>query len=145
MRIPKEEYNKAVECLKRYDHNCINIINRQSDILSLSVATNDGMPKVPYSIGDTVFNKVLKLESDEDLQKSIKEYKIVIQALTLVGEDCKKIFDLHYRQGISKYILTNVGVKNKDNTIYIISQRTYERRKKKLIYAVAEEIKKGSD
>lgn len=69
MRIPKEEYNQAVECLKRYNYNCINIINRQSDILSLSVATNDGMPKAPYSIGDTVFNKVLKLESDEDLQK----------------------------------------------------------------------------
>jgi hypothetical protein len=132
MRIPKEEYNKAVECLKRYDHNCINIINRQSDILSLSVATNDGMPKAPYSIGDTVFNKVLKLESDEDLQKSIKEYKAVVQALALVNNDSKYIFEELYRKGRTKWQIINSGM----------SERTFVRRKGDIICAVAKELKK---
>jgi hypothetical protein len=132
MRIPKEEYNKAVECLKRYDHNCINIINRQSDILSLSVATNDGMPKAPYSIGDTVFNKVLKLESDEDLQKSIKEYKAVVQALALVNNDSKYIFEELYRKGRTKWQIINFGM----------SERTFVRRKGDIICAVAKELKK---
>lgn len=40
-RLSKEDYRRAKKCLKRYNYNCINIINRQSDILSLSVAPHD--------------------------------------------------------------------------------------------------------
>lgn len=133
MRIPKEEYNKAVGCLKRYNYNCINIMNIQSDILSLSIAPNDGLPKAPYSIGDTVFNKVIQLQENKDLNKSIKEYKIVVQALQLVDKISKEIFEEEYRKSKRKYDIID---------ILHISERTYERRKNELIYAVHREMKK---
>lgn len=133
MRIPKEEYNKAVGCLKRYDYNCINIVNIQSDILSLSIAPNDGLPKAPYSIGDTVFNKVTQLEENKELDKSIKEYKAVVQALKLVSKDSKYIFEELYRKGNTKWKIINSGM----------SERTYERRKNELVYAVHKEMKKN--
>lgn len=133
MRIPKEEYNKAVGCLKRYNYNCINIMNIQSDILSLSIAPNDGLPKAPYSIGDTVFNKVIQLQENKDLNKSIKEYKVVVQALQLVDKISKEIFEEEYRKSKRKYDIID---------ILHISERTYERRKNELIYAVHREMKK---
>lgn len=133
MRIPKEEYNKAVGCLKRYNYNCINIMNIQSDILSLSIAPNDGLPKAPYSIGDTVFNKVIQLQENKDLNKSIKEYKAVVQALQLVDKISKEIFEEEYRKSKRKYDIID---------ILHISERTYERRKNELIYAVHKEMKK---
>ena len=34
-RLSKEEYREAKGCLKRYNYNCINIINIQRDILHL--------------------------------------------------------------------------------------------------------------
>ena len=134
MRIPKEEYNKAVECLKRYDYNCINIVNRQSDILSLSIAPISDMPRVPYGIGDTTLQKVLQLESDVELQKSIKEYKAVVQALKLVNKDCKLIFEELYRKGNTKWQIIDSGM----------SEGTYKRRKSELIYIVYKELKKLS-
>ena len=133
MRIPKEEYNKAVGCLKRYNYNCINIMSIQSDILSLSIAPNDGLPKAPYSIGDTVFNKVIQLQENKDLNKSIKEYKVVVQALQLVDKISKEIFEEEYRKSKRKYDIID---------ILHISERTYERRKNELIYAVHKEMKK---
>lgn len=133
MRIPKEEYNKAVGCLKRYDYNCINIVNIQSDILSLSIAPNDGLPKAPYSIGDTVFNKVTQLEENKELDKSIKEYKAVVQALKLVDKDSKYIFEKEFRESQTKWkVIADMNV----------SEETYKRRKSSLIYAVFNELKK---
>lgn len=133
MRIAKEEYNKAVGCLKRYDYNCINIVNIQSDILSLSIAPNDGLPKAPYSIGDTVFNKVMQLEENKELDKSIKEYKAVVQALKLVDKDSKYIFEKEFRESQTKWkVIADMNV----------SEETYKRRKSSLIYAVFNELKK---
>lgn len=133
MRIAKEEYNKAVSCLKRYDYNCINIVNIQSDILSLSIAPNDGLPKAPYSIGDTVFNKVTQLEENKELDKSIKEYKAVVQALKLVDKDSKYIFEKEFRESQTKWkVIADMNV----------SEETYKRRKSSLIYAVFNELKK---
>lgn len=133
MRIPKEEYNKAVGCLKRYNYNCINIMNIQSDILNLSIAPNDGLPKAPYSIGDTVFNKVIQLQENKDLNKSIKEYKAVVQALQLVDKDAKYIFEKEFRESQTKWkIIENMNV----------SEETYKRRKSSLVYAVFNELKK---
>jgi hypothetical protein len=133
MRIAKEEYNKAVGCLKRYDYNCINIVNIQSDILSLSIAPNDGLPKAPYSIGDTVFNKVTQLEENKELDKSIKEYKAVVQALKLVDKDSKYIFEKEFRESQTKWkVIADMNV----------SEETYKRRKSSLIYAVFNELKK---
>lgn len=133
MKIPKEEYNRAVGCLKRYNYNCINIMNIQSDILSLSISPVDGMPKAPYSVGDTTLNKVIQIEENEELQKSIEEYKAVVQAVQLVSDDSKYIFDEMYRKQKSKwYIMDEKG----------LSERTFLRRKYELIYAVDKELKK---
>lgn len=133
MRLPKEEYNKAVGCLKRYNYNCINIMNIQSDILSLSIAPISDMPRVPYGVGDTTLKKVIKLEENIELQKSIKEYKAVVQALQLVDDISKDIFDEEYRKSNKKW-----QVIDKLN----ISESTYERRKSKLIYSTYKELKK---
>lgn len=132
MRIPKEEYKKAVGCLKRYNYNCINIINIQSDILSIGIASNDGMPKAPYKVGDTTFSKVVQLQEDKELNKSINEYKAVVQALELVSKDSKYIFEQLYRKGNTKWQIIDSGM----------SESTYERRKRELVYAVYKELKK---
>lgn len=134
MRLPKEEYNKAVGCLKRYNYNCINIMNIQSDILSLSIAPISDMPRVPYGIGDTTLKKVMKLEENVELQKSIREYKAVIQALELVNKDSKYIFEELYRKGRTKWQIIDSGM----------SEATYKRRKQDLIYAIDKELKKMS-
>lgn len=107
MRIIKEEYNKAVGCLKRYNYNCLNIINIQTDILSISIAPNDGLPKAPYSVGDTVFNKVVLLQDNEELNKSITEYKAVVQALQLVDDISKDIFREQYQKRRRKQMEDN--------------------------------------
>lgn len=97
-RLSKEDYREAVGCLKRYNYNCINIMNIQSDILSLSIAPADGMPKAPYAVSNTVLNKVIQMEENESLQRSIREYKIVVQALQLVDSITKEIFKEEYQK-----------------------------------------------
>ena len=86
-RLSKDEYNKAKRCLKRYNYNCINIINIQNDILSLSITPCDGLPRAPYSVGNTTLNKVIDLEDNKCLQNSIIEYKAVLQALILINDN----------------------------------------------------------
>lgn len=120
------------DCLKRYNYNCINIMNIRADILSIGAMNLDGMPKAPYNITDNVLNSVIKLQEDEQLQKSIREYKAVIQALELVNKDCKIIFDKYYRLSKSKWEIIESG----------ISERTFERRKQELIYTVHTELEK---
>lgn len=85
-KLSKEEYNRAKSCLQRYNYNCINIMNIQSDILSLSVAPCYGLPKAPYAVGNITLNKVIQLEENKNLQKSINEYKSVAQALILIND-----------------------------------------------------------
>lgn len=132
-RLEKEDYRNAVEILRKYNYNCINIINIRADIMSISISQNIGMPKVPYSIPDTVFNQYIKLEENKQLQKSLKEYKAVMQTLELVCND-------------SKYIFEKLYVKNKSKWEIIdemhISEETFKRRKRELIYTVYEEMKK---
>ena len=133
MKIAKEEYNKAVGCLKRYNYNCLNIINIRADIMNISAPNTDGMPKVPYNVSDSVYNQYIKLQEDKELQKSLKEYKAVVQALQLVNEDSKYIFNEMYIKQKNKWcIMEEKG----------LSERTFLRRKYELIYAVDKEIKK---
>lgn len=132
IRISKEEYNKAKGCLKRYNYNCINILNIRADIMSIGSQKNDGLPKAPYKISDNVLNSVIRLQEDEHLQRSIKEYKAVLQALELTNKDCKYIFESYYRKGMSKWEIIEKGM----------SERTFERRNQELIYAVYDELKK---
>ena len=101
--------------------------------MSISIPNNDGMPKTPYNISDTVYNQYIKLQEDKQLQKSLKEYKAVRQALELVNDDCRYIFENYYQKQKSKwYIMDERG----------LSERTYWRRKEELIFAVNKEIKK---
>lgn len=122
-RLPKEDYNNAVGILKRYNYNCINIINIRADIMSISIPENTGIPKVPYSISDSVFNQYVRLQEDKDLQKSLREYKAVIQALELVSKDSKYIFEELYIKSKTKWDIIEAGM----------SERTFVRRKSELI------------
>lgn len=133
MRLNKEDYQNAVGCLKRYDYNCINIINIKSDIYSLESAKNDGQPKPKYNKTDTVLNKIIQVEENEAIQKAIREYKAVRNALLLVNKDCKYIFEKIFREKKSKWEVMDQ---------YGMSERTFERRKKELIYGVHKELKK---
>lgn len=133
MKLSREDYKKAKNCLKRYNYNCINILNIRADIMSISATTIDGMPKAPYKITDNVFNSVIQLQENEQLQKSITEYKAVRQALELVNEDSKYIFEGLYIKGRNKWDIINE---------MNVSEETYKRRKRDLIYAVEKEIRK---
>lgn len=133
MRLSKEEYREAEGCLKRYNYNCITIMNIRTDIMTIGVPNNDGMPKAPYSISDSVYNQYIKLQEDKELQKSLKEYKAVRQALELVNKDCVYIFEKLYQKGENKWkIIEDLH----------FSEETYKRRKKCLIYTVEKELKK---
>lgn len=133
MKLDREEYKEAVGCLKRYNYNCINIMNIQNDILSLSISPVSDMPRAPYSVGDTTLSKVIKLETDKELQKCVKEYKAVVQAIQLVGQDSKYIFEEEFRKNRYKWdIIKDLN----------ISEETYKRRKRELIYTVHSELNK---
>lgn len=133
MRLNKEDYRKSEGCLRRYNYNCITIINLRADAMSVGVPSYDGMPKAPYSISDSVFNQYVKLQEDKELQKALKEYKAVRLAYELVNSDCKEIFNTYYQQQKTKWeTIDKLG----------LSERTFLRRKKDLIYAVDKEIKK---
>ena len=134
MRLPNEEYKKATKCLKRYNYNCIKIIDIRADIMNLSGVNIDGLPKSKYSISDNVLDSVIKLQEDEDLQEAIKEYKAVRQAIEIIHKDSVYIFEELYRKGTSKWDIINA---------LNVSEETYKRRKRELIYAVYEEIIKN--
>lgn len=132
MRLENQEYRQAVNCLKRYNYNCIKIMSIREDIISVNGMNVDGMPKPKYSKSDMVLNSVIQLQEDEDLKKAIKEVKAVQMALQLVDEDCKNIFEKIYIQSKSKWELINNGM----------SERTYFRKKTELITQVNKELKK---
>lgn len=132
MRLENQEYRQAVNCLKRYNYNCIKIMSIREDIISVNGMNMDGMPKPKYLKSDMVLNSVIQLQEDEDLKKAIKEVKAVQMALQLVDEDCKNIFEKIYIQSKSKWELINNGM----------SERTYFRKKTELITQVNKEFKK---
>lgn len=133
MKIPKEEYKESIGYLKRYNYNSINILTIRNDIIGLRDISLDGMPKAPYKISDSVLNSVIELQENKELNKSIKEYKIVVQAIQLISEDAKTIFEEMYIKGKRKYdIMTGSGM----------SERSFGRKKQELIYAINKQIKK---
>ena len=134
MRLSKEDYREAIGVLKRYNYNCLNIINEKEDIMGISSQVSDGMPRAPYSISDTVFNQYVQLQENVSLQKSIKEIRVVNQAILLVKKDSNRIFEEQYKMGKDKWDIINEGM----------SEGTYKRRHSELVYAVYEELKKVS-
>ena len=132
MRLSKEEYKEAKGCLKRYNYNCISIMNIRADILSIGSQVIDGLPKAPYRISDNVLNSVIRLHENDHIQKCVKEIKAVQQALALLNEDSRDIFEKQYRLGQSKWEILDIGM----------SEGTYKRRHSDLVYAVHNELKK---
>ena len=132
MKLSKEDYKEAKGCLKRYNYNCIKIINIKSDIMSIGSSVIDGLPKAPYGTSDKVFDSIIKMEENEVLQSAIREYKAVVQALQLVNKDSKYIFEEMYIKSKTKWEIINSGM----------SERTFVRRKGDLILAVHKELKK---
>lgn len=133
MRLNKDDYKRAEGCLRRYNYNCITIMNIRADIMSVGATNTDGMPKAPYNISDSVYNQYIKLQEDKELQKSLKEYKAVRQALELVNKDSVYIFEKLYLKGESKWKII-------DDLHF--SEETFKRRKRNLIYTVEKELKK---
>ena len=133
MRLSKEDYNNAVGCLKRYDYNCINILNIKSDIYSIETANNDGQPKPKFNKTDTVLAKIIQVEENEAIQKAIREYKAVRNALLLLNKDCNYIFEKVFREQKSKWEVMDQ---------YGMSERTFFRKKRELIHTVNKELKK---
>ena len=101
----------------------MNIINEREDIIGISSQVPDGMPRVPYSVSDTVFNQYVQLQENVSLQKSLKEIRVVNQ-----------VFEEQYKMGKDKWDIINEGM----------SEGTYKRRHSELVYAVYEELKKVS-
>lgn len=132
MRLSKEDYREAKGCLKRYNYNCIKIMNIRADIMNIGSPSLDGLPKAPYSTSDRVLESVIKLQEDKDLQEAIKEYKAVVQALELVNKDAKEIFNKQYQLGQTKWEIIDSGM----------SEGTYKRRHSDLVYTVHKELKK---
>ena len=133
MRLSKEEYKKAEGCLKRYNYNCVTILNIRADIMNLSSSGLDGMPKAKYNISDSVANSVIQLQENKYLQIALKECKAVEQALLLVDADSKYIFEQFYVKSKMKWdIIRDLSV----------SEETYKRRRRNLIYTVSTELKK---
>ena len=133
MRLDKESYKKAEGCLRRYNYNCITIMNIRTDIMNINAINTDGMPKAPYNISDSVYNQYIKLQEDKELQKSLKEYKAVRQALELVNKDNKNIFECYYLKNKTRWeTMETLG----------LSERSFVRRKGDLVYTVYKELKK---
>lgn len=133
MRLSKDEYGKAVKCLKRYNYNKITIFNITADIINISSVNIDGMPKSKYSISDTVSDTIIKLEENEELQEITKDFKAVNQAILLIDKDSKIIFEELYKKEKSMWEIIDA---------YGFSERTFRRRKRELIYAVHNELNK---
>lgn len=68
------------------------------DIISIGSPNYDGMPKAPYTISDSVLNSVIQMQENKELQQSIKEYQIVVQALELTDKITKEIFEEEYQK-----------------------------------------------
>lgn len=73
-------------------------MNIKMDIMSIGSQNLDGMPKAPYTISDSVLNSVIQMQENKELQQSIKEYQIVVQALELTDKITKEIFEEEYQK-----------------------------------------------
>ena len=133
MKLNKDEYRKAEGCLRRYNYNCITIIDLRADIMSVSSPNFEGMPRSTHNISDSVFNQFVKLQEDKELQKALKEYKAVRIAFESVSADAKKVFSTYYLEQKTRWeTMEKLG----------LSERTFVRRKRDLVYAVHKELKK---
>ena len=75
--------------------------------MSVGSPNMDGMPKAPYTISDNVFNSVVKLQEDKELNKALNEWKVVKKALELTDNITKEIFEEEYQKRRNKQMEYN--------------------------------------
>lgn len=75
--------------------------------MSIGSPSLDGLPKAPYSISDSVFNSVVKLQEDKELNKALNEWKVVKKALELTDNITKEIFEEEYQKRRNKQMEYN--------------------------------------
>lgn len=134
MRLKKEEYNRAELALKHYNYNVKNIREIEDDIFSINAISYDGGIHT-YTVTDTVLSKVIQKENNKELQVSLYEFQAVQNALLLVSEGAKIIFQ-------ELYLNSKEQLKYDTMHKYGLSARTYERRKAELIYTTYNQLKK---
>lgn len=101
---------EAIEILKRFNYNKGNI----------DIETKD------YT-----YRQIADMNISEQTKKSAIEFKTVIQALSLVSQDSRIIFEQFYILNKNKLDIMNE---------YGMSARTFERRKEELTSAIQKEI-----
>jgi len=113
----------------------------KDDILCLNSTQLDGMPKAKYNVSDSTLNKTIQLNENEIIQKCAKEIKAVNQAILLLKSD-KIIEEIYKKYESEEY--DKWGKINKWDIInkFNISEETYKRRRKKLIYTIHDELNK---
>lgn len=132
MRISRNEYNEAEECLKRYKYNCRAIKIIPKDLITMSSGYNVGI-KAPNSISDPVFNNLVRIQENKELQRAIIEYNAVENAILLLTKDEAEVFESYYIQKKTRSeIADEMG----------LSDRSIRRRHSSLIYKVHKELKK---
>lgn len=133
MRLNRKDYKEAEECLQNYNYNCKAIKTIPQDIITISSGLNIGTVRAPYSTSDSVFNTYVKLQEDDEFKKVVMQYNAVENAKLKLNQDCQDILEYAYIKRIGKW--------NVINKLHL-SERTYARRKRTLIYTVHNEIKK---
>ena len=133
MKIPTEEYRKIIKYLKNYEYNKKKVKEIEADILGISSNPTDSF-KASSGISDPVFNQLMQLETNEDRKICIKECKIVEDMLILISKETYEIFEEVFinKKGRSQ-ILADLH----------ISESTYERRKRELIYTTYKVVKEN--
>ena len=122
MKLSKENYNKAIGVLKRYNYNCINI--KEANLYSVEAINYDFVPSKTNKINNIVLNKIIEKEDNVELRKSIEEYNIVQKVLSLISKESEKIFEEEFVKKNNKWkVIENLN----------LTESTYKRRKKELI------------
>lgn len=133
MRLNNEDYREAEGCLIYYNYNCAAILSVENNMSYLKATRYDGMPKAPYNISNPVERLVIQKEDNEEYKRALKKYKAVEMAKLRMNDECLNIFELFYRKKKNKWrVMYELG----------LSERTFLRRKRDLIYMVYEELKK---
>jgi hypothetical protein len=137
MRLPKDEYKTAKKYLLKYKYHCKNIESISNDLIGISGMKLDGMPHAKGGISDIVGTTVIAINENPSYKKSAKACDIVDRALELVGEDSRYIFEhLYNLKDMKKWqIIDNL----------CISEETYKRRYRNLVYAVHEVLKEEKE
>ena len=133
-RISDEKYKEAKGCLKRFAYNKLNILTIRFDLIGITGINYDNELIRTNKINDIVANSVIRLEENNALNQSVKEYKAVELAKKLVNdEDSLYILEhLYDKQDMRRWEIIN----------NVMSESTFRRKHKKLVLTVYDILKK---